>query len=176
MVRVPTFLRKFNRGGSQELIFGNIRPAIPLSEHHAVFVRRVHELLARHLSEGNLGRVLIGHLDLVLDDKYGIVLHPPLMVVLEKNLDRLRSRTRVWGAPDIVLEVLTPLTARRFRLTRVRWYREWGVRECWLLDTRTSRLEVLHQFQDVPHIFSGHHTLRSRVLPEFRLRVDGLFC
>jgi hypothetical protein len=67
---------------------------------------------------------LTGRIDLVLDHKNKIVLHPPLVVLLGRNTDRLRTRTQVRGPPDIVLEVLTRATARRTRHTRIRWYRE----------------------------------------------------
>jgi Uma2 family endonuclease len=172
---VSTFLGRYNRAGQYELVFGKVRPAVYLSERHAPVVKRLHEALESHLAEDNRGTVLAGRIDLVLDRKHGIVLHPPLVVVLEKNRNRLRTRTQVWGAPDVVLEVLTRATARRTRHTRIRWYREWGVRECWLLDTRTNRFEVLGQLQDAPHIFSGEQTIVSSALPEFRPSVDSLF-
>jgi Uma2 family endonuclease len=172
---VSTFLRRYNRAGQYELVFGKVRPAVHLSEHHATLVKRLHQALAKHLAEDNRGTALTGRIDVVLDYLHGIVLHPPLVVLLEKNKNRLRTRTQVWGAPDVVLEVLTRATARRTRHTRVRWYRQWGVRECWLLDTRSTRFEVLGQLQDAPHIFSGEQTIVSSALPEFRPSVDNLF-
>jgi Uma2 family endonuclease len=172
---VSTFLRRYNRAGQYELIFGKVRPAVHLSERNAIFVKRLHQALAKHLAEDNRETVLTGRIDVVLDYLYGIVLHPPLVVLLEKNKNRLRTRTQVWGAPDVVLEVLTRSTARRTRHTRIRWYRQWGVRECWLLDTRNNRFEVLGQFQDAPHIFNGKQTIVSSALPEFRPSVDSFF-
>jgi Uma2 family endonuclease len=174
-VSVSTFLRKYNRAGRYELVFGKIRPTVQVSERNAAFVKRLHDALERHLAENGRGTVLTGRIDVVLDYLYGIVLHPPLVIVLPKNSDRVKTRTQVWGAPDIVLEVLTRATARRTRQTRIRWYREWGVRECWLLDTRSDRFEVLGQLQDAPHIFSGEQTIVSSALPDFRPSVDSLF-
>jgi Uma2 family endonuclease len=172
---VSTFLRRYNRAGRYELVFGKVRPAVHLSERNAAFVRRLRQTLESHLAEGSQGAVLTGRIDLVLSQKLGIVLHPPLVVVREKNRDRLRTRTQVWGAPDVVLEVLTRATARRTRHTKIRWYRDWGVRECWLLDTRTRQFEVLGQFEGAPHKFSGEQTIVSSALPEFRPSVDSLF-
>lgn len=175
MVSVQTFLRWFNRGGRHELIFGSPRQTVPLSPDHTALVQRVYDPLTGLLSDGDCGHVLTGSVDLVLAHKDCLVLHPPLVVVLAGNRGLLRSPNCVWGAPDIVLEVLTPQTARRTRHTRVRWYRNWGVRECWLLDTRTNRFEVLNQFQDVPYIFSGSQSIESSVLPDFRPTVNTLF-
>lgn len=172
---VSTFLRTYNRAGRYELVFGKVRPTVHLSERHVTLVRRLHRALENHFAEDSRGTVLMGRVDVVFDYLYGIVLHPPLVVLLQKNGDRLRTRTQVWGAPDVVLEVLTRSTARRTRQTRIRWYRQWGVRECWLLDTRSNRFEVLGQLQDAPHIFSGEETIVSRALPEFRPSVDSLF-
>lgn len=172
---VSTFLGRHNRAGRYELVFGKVRPALHLSDRHTALVQRLHQALANHLAEDTRGIALTGRIDVVLDYLYGIVVHPPLVVLLEKNRDRLRTRTQVWGAPDVVLEVLTRSNARRTRHTRIKWYREWGVRECWLLDTRSNRFEVLGQLQDVPYVFSGEQTINSVTLPEFRPSVDSLF-
>lgn len=143
------------------------------------------------VSDGNAGgagdagvaRLFVAPIDVVLDEQAAIVLRPPLVAVLAgaAGTATLRGRTSggptLWGAPDLVVEVLTPATARRIRCSKLRWYRQAGVRECWLLDTRHHKLEVLNleAGQKVPHVFSGRHTLRSPLLPSFALEVGRLF-
>jgi Uma2 family endonuclease len=174
-VSVTTFLRRYNRAGRYELVFGKIRPTVQVSERNAALVQRLRRALESHLMAEGHGKVLADRIDVILDRNHEVVLHPPLAVLLGQNMSRVRTRTQVWGAPDIVLEVLTRATARRIRHTRLRWYREWGVRECWLLDTRSNRFEVLGQMQDVAHVFSGEQSIVSSALPEFRPSANSLF-
>ncbi len=52
------------------------------------------------------------------------------------------EETRINGAPDLVVEVLSPATIRRDRGKKSRRYLQSGVREYWLADPREKLLEV----------------------------------
>ena len=176
-IHVEAFLQLPDRSPHLELIYGFLRPGLPLSPRHAPLVERVRAPLADHLSTHHRGDVLAAPLDVVVHPEDGIVLHPPLVVVLADSRARIRSPTCIWGAPDIVVEVLTPATARRIRCSKLRWYRISGVKECWMFDTRHKRVEVLdfRAGNTLPHIFSGRRSLQSQVLPTFCLEVGRLF-
>lgn len=176
-MNVEDFLNLPDRSPYLELVYGFPRPSGPLSPRHAPLVERVRAPLADHLTTHTRGQLLVGPLDVVVQPDDDIVLHPPIVVVLDDSRSIIRSRTCVWGAPDIVIEVLTPATARRIRCSKLRWYRVGGVKECWLLDTRHKRVEVLdfRAGNTLPHIFSGRRSLRSQVLPTFCLEVGRLF-
>lgn len=51
--------------------------------------------------------------------------------------------TRVEGAPDLAIEVLSPSSAQRDRGEKLRLYAESGVPEYWLVDPEASTLEFL---------------------------------
>ncbi|HEV8580060.1 MAG TPA: Uma2 family endonuclease [Thermoanaerobaculia bacterium] len=50
---------------------------------------------------------------------------------------------RIEGAPDLVVEVLSPGTARRDRGEKLRLYAEAGVREYWIFDPPERQIEFL---------------------------------
>ena len=77
----------------------------------------------------------------VLEPAEGLVLNPALAVMTAGRWERVRDR--IWGAPNVIAEIIDKRRARRTRTLRVRWYRDFGVQECWLVDARVQRVEVL---------------------------------
>jgi Uma2 family endonuclease len=72
----------------------------------------------------------------------------------------------VRGAPDLVVEVASPGTARYDRSAKVRWYRAYGVRECWLVDAQQQTVTVRDLSSNAVGVeFSNEATVRSSVLP-----------
>jgi hypothetical protein len=176
-MKVATYLQLADRPPHLELIYGFLRPAPRLHPVCATYIERVRAPLAEHLSLTDRGDLFLPPVDVVLDDTRAIVVRPPLVVVLRERRALLHSPTCIWGPPDILLEVLTTVTARRIRCSKLRWYRMNGVREVWMLDVRHKRFEVLdlHGGTSLPHIYSGRTSVRSTVLPSFCLQVGRLF-
>jgi len=70
------------------------------------------------------------------------VVQPDIIVVCDRN--KLDKKGRgIKGAPDLVVEILSPSTAYRDRLIKHQKYQESGVREYWLVDPHNKTLEVM---------------------------------
>ena len=86
--------------------------------------------------EGKPCRVLIAPVDVLLpktdeaDARVDTVVQPDLLVVCDPS--RVGER-RVRGAPDFVVEVLSPATASHDMVIKRRLYERHGVREYWLI-------------------------------------------
>ncbi len=80
------------------------------------------------------------------------------------------------GAPDLVVEVLAPSTARIDRLLKLNRYAEAGVREYWLVDPAVRTIEFLvHDGEHfVVHAPNGG-TWRSPAVPGIELDIDALW-
>ena len=63
---------------------------------------------------------------------------PDVMVVCDR--DKIR-RDGVYGAPDLVVEVLSPSTMRNDRMRKKEVYQACGVREYWLVDPENRTIE-----------------------------------
>ena len=79
------------------------------------------------------------------------VVQPDLLYISPERREILRDR--IEGAPDLVVEVLSPSTARMDRLLKLNRYAEAGVREYWLVDLALRTIEFL--VHDGEH-FVGH--------------------
>ena len=84
----------------------------------------------------------------------------------------------VWGAPDLVLEVESRRTMRRDRTTKLKWYRQYGVRECWLVAPQTQTIVVVSMNgnqRTTRRRFRGDARVESAVLPAFHEPASAFF-
>ena len=110
-------------------------------------------------------------------DRVDTVVEPDLSVICDREkLDELGCV----GAPDLVIEVLSPSTARQDRVVKFRLYQKAGVREYWLVDPdrrmvqvytleegQYSAAEVYLESAEVPvGVLEGCVVDLSRVFPE----------
>ncbi|MGI8475940.1 MAG: Uma2 family endonuclease [Thermomicrobiales bacterium] len=160
-------------GVRYELIFGELMmsPAPGMMHQHVIL-----ELASEFLSfvrKHRAGRVFVAPFDVKLS-KYSVV-QPDVLVILRNNLAILND-DRVEGAPDIVVEVLSPSSRRRDLVAKMALYAEHGVPEYWAVDSKTETIEVL--------VLEGGRYLayaakdgiaRSRVLPGFEVDPTALF-
>ena len=157
-----------------ELAFGFLRePPAPGYWHQAI-VTRLTARLYEHVDARRLGMVCVSPIDVVLDRERALVVQPDVIFVAH---DRLHIVDRcVWGAPDLVLEVLSTNTARRDRTTKVGWYDAYGVRECWLLNPASASVQILHFGPNRRcRRFTGDDRLESSVLPEWNAATRTIF-
>jgi Uma2 family endonuclease len=157
-----------------ELVYGYVRqPPSPLYGHQDA-VTRLTALLYRHVRERQLGRVCVAPIDVVLDQERALVVQPDIIFIAKEREGIIDGRVR--GAPDLVIEVLSRGTATYDCITKIGWYRQYGVRECWLVDERHQRIDVTDltgASTGVP--FTGDQEMVSSVLPAWTLAAATIF-
>jgi Uma2 family endonuclease len=117
----------------------------------------------------------VSPIDVVLDRDRGLVVQPDIVFVSTARHAIIRER--IWGAPDLVVEVLSRRTALRDQTETLEWYRQYGVNECWFLDPKARTVEVVDcgstTIREQP-VAAGALVI-SRVLPALDLRSDAFF-
>ena len=154
-----------------ELLFGRfyVSPSPTLS-HQAVALalwRRLAEI-----ARGSGGIATAAPLDVTLADH--TVVQPDVVYVSHEHLDV--ARERIEGAPDLVVEVLSPGTVRRDRSEKLRAYAETGVGEYWMVDHASRQIDFLVNREgrfEVALAIDGVY--RSDRLPEVRLDLTALW-
>lgn len=156
-----------------ELVYGVVRePPAPRYGHQAL-VTRLAALMYAHVREHDLGEVCVSPVDVVLDRAKALVVQPDIVFVARDRRHIIDAR--IWGAPDLVVEVLSRGTALRDRTTKTAWYAEYGVRECWLVDRQATALEVIGLPDERRGRFTGAETIVSAVLPSWHLPAGAVF-
>src|SRR5688572_18836112 len=160
----------------QELIYGALRAAESPTPMHQQAVAGLFLALHEHVSGQRLGEVWVAPLDVVLDPSGPLVVQPDLFVILIGGAATVTQK--VFGPPDLVVEVLSPKPRIGDTDERVNWFRDHGVRECWLVHQLTGRVEVLHFKNSRVWLHTEHarrEPIASGVLPRFERSLAQMF-
>lgn len=125
-------------GNRYEVIAGELVVSSPDMPHQEL-VGRLHVLLRPFVDANGLGRVVLSPADVLLG--VGDYFIPDMVFVRSERLGII-SKRGIDGAPDLVIEVLSGSTAYRDRGIKRQRYAFYGVSEYWLLNPRSSRIEV----------------------------------
>ena len=140
---------------------------------------RIHQFVVGHIgrvlydiAEATGGETLVAPMDVHLADH--TVAQPDVLYVSPERQEILQ--TWIEGAPDLVVEVLSPSTARMDRLLKLNRYAEAGVREYWLVDpvARTIEFLISDGGHFVVHALDGG-TWTSPAVPGIELDIDALW-
>ena len=165
---VDEYLRQPESVLPQELAYGVWRVADAPTPRHQSFVFAFGLALDQHTRPTALGRVYLAPVDVILDRDRHVVIQPDLVFI---SMARLAMVTdRIWGAPDLAVEILSPKPRIGDLDQRLGWFAEYGVRECWLVDQFDRRVEVL-QFAAggvrSRETFRDDEPIRSGLLPDW---------
>ncbi len=129
-----TMLEVFNglpEGTMAQLIENNIvmSPA-PLDRHQSLLLELCAEIF-QYVKNKKLGQVRIAPYDVYLERKN--VYQPDICFISAEN-QHLIKENGLHGAPDLVIEILSPGTARYDMYDKKDVYERTGVKELWLID------------------------------------------
>ena len=159
-----------------ELLDGELilTPAPNLKHQRLQF--RLGSRLGRFIEEHALGEFFFAPCDVVLSNTD--VVQPDLLFVSRERRHLLSGGDNVRGAPDLVVEILSPTTADRDRGYKRTLYAKHGVKEYWLVDPAAETVWI-HTLRNgslaLAHTFDREQTLRSPLLAGFELDLDDIF-
>lgn len=158
-----------------ELIDGELTPMTSPKEIHQKLLLLLGSRLLWFVLERRLGAVYAAPFDVVLSDAN--VVQPDLIFVSNER-SHIITEDNVRGAPDLVVEILSPSTADYDRTVKRDIYARHGVSECWLIDpsARTATVLTLGADGYDTHAVHGEgDTLTSPTLAGFSLNLGELF-
>jgi len=148
-----------------QLVEGELIMAPSPNSFHQNIAANIHLLLASHVKNHRLGKVLFAPLDVYLSDV--TVLQPDVFFLSTGNLMLMRD-DGVHGAPDLVVEIVSPSNGRLEMKRKRPLYAQHGVREEWLI---VPELEQIHRYDfsvDVAkpvRVIDSHETFETPLFP-----------
>ena len=146
----------------------------PKEQHQTTALDLATELKMFTRRAGN-GHVYIAPFDIVFSN-HDVV--QPDVIFVSNERSGIITADNIQGAPDLVVEVLSPSTAHRDRTFKRSLYARHGVREFWLVDTDAHTIEVLllgPNGYSVAAVYTAGQTLTSPTLTDFALNIDDIF-
>ncbi|MFZ5591891.1 MAG: Uma2 family endonuclease, partial [Bacillota bacterium] len=105
------------------------------------------------------------------------VLQPDIIFISRGRLSII-TEENIQGAPDLVVEILSPATARYDKVTKSRLYYQYGVREYWLVDPDGQVVQVFERgerYWNLYDAFDVDQTLTSPLLPGLEIPLERVF-
>ncbi|MEL6525357.1 MAG: Uma2 family endonuclease [Chloroflexota bacterium] len=123
-----------------QLIAGEVIIPMPPIVKHQIIVSTILVLLSK-IAETIGGLAIVAPTEVKLDDEN--VFEPDVFYIVPENMSIAeQDEKRIVGAPDLIVEVLSPSTARYDRQQKYLAYQEHGVREYWIVDPVHETIEV----------------------------------
>ncbi len=134
-----------------ELIDGVYYDMAAPSLLHQTVCMEVGYIIQKYLKEnGEKRRVFIAPVDVQLDEDERTMVQPDLLIVNGKN--KIRDRC-IFGAPEFIMEVLSPSSEKKDAFVKLMKYQNAGVREYWMVDVCRGRIATYFFEEDVMPVF-----------------------
>ncbi|GAA4469069.1 Uma2 family endonuclease [Nibrella saemangeumensis] len=159
-----------------ELLDGDlVRKKAPSPQHQLVLGELAFSLHT-YVKQQQLGEILFAPVDVFLDEYTAPQLD--LVFVPQSNASII-TRDGVMGIPALVVEVISPSSVYRDRVTKKELYARFGVQEYWLVDSADGFIEIVTLQEGRYQLLSAASTeegqLTSGVLPGLTLDLNALF-
>jgi len=170
-------LRKMPDDGQRyELIAGQPLVSPAPNRAHQEVQRRLGRLLDRATREEELGRIYFAPVDVQLSPHP--IVQPDILFIRWERLASYQPGGGVEGAPDLVVEIVSPSSRLQDDGPKKALYARAGVRESWLVDPAAGEVRVFVQNERgdrFGELAPEHGQLHSTVLPIPTIDIAALF-
>lgn len=158
-----------------QLLDGEMIVAPSPTTRHQRILLRLYQAVNDFVGTHRLGEVLVAPCDVVLSNHD--VAQPDVLFISNER-SGIVTEPNIQGAPDLVVEVLSPGTTQYDRGYKRSLYSRHGVREYWLVDPESETIEVLTASDQGLVTHSAYHqgeTLASPLLEGLDVRLEQIF-
>ena len=165
---------KLPEGAPYELLNGKLTFIPSPKDPHQDAVGNLFAALLFFVKTNKLGIVRVAPLDVHLDQEN--IVQPDILFLSNERIDRRKDF--IYGAPDLMVEILSKGTKKKDQKTKLALYEKHGVLEYWLvdIDKRTVEVHVSEQGKFVKKsLLTEKDTLTATVVLGFQVAVSEIF-
>jgi Uma2 family endonuclease len=177
LMRAEELERLPDHGALRELVHGEIVEMSPAGPDHGEVCAAVVEYLRHFIRTQRLGKTYGPETGFLLQEAPDTVLAPDFAFIRRERIASLnRERAFLKGAPDLVVEVLSPSDTMKSTTEKaVRWL-GFGTQQVWIVSPRHRTVTILDSPQAAGKVLSESAVIENiLILPGFRLAVADLF-
>ena len=164
-------------GKRHEIIDGEHFVTPSPNTKHQTIATNLTVALGGYLKHRPIGRVFAAPFDVVFSDLD--VVEPDLLYISKERAGIL-TKAHVRGAPDLVVEILSPGTRKTDEMTKRKLYERSDVREYWVVDPELDAIKVYRRaggvFTRAAELTAeAGDILTTPLLPEFSVALAEIF-
>lgn len=164
-----------NDGKRYQILEGelDVTPA-PTTKHQAVS-RNLQRILDRHVVGNGLGNIFNAPVDVIFSQT---TIAQPDLLFIARGRESIITERAIEGAPDLVVEILSPGTAQTDRVIKSALYAKFGVQHYWLVDPLARTIEMYELagagYQHVG-TFIGQTRAESTLFPGLQIELSQVW-
>ncbi|HHT9124785.1 MAG TPA: Uma2 family endonuclease [Candidatus Brocadiia bacterium] len=128
-----------------ELIEGEFFMIPSQNEYHQRISGELGFILYGFVKKNKLGSVYLAPFDVVFSDEDVV---QPDIIFVSKGRKNIITKDNIKGAPDLLIEILSPKISYRDREIKRKLYFKYSVKEYWIVDPEGQNIEVLSLAED----------------------------
>jgi Uma2 family endonuclease len=157
-----------------ELINGELIMSPAPSTFHQRANIKLAILLENFAEKHALGIILEAPTDVILDEHNTV--QPDILFISKEEFSKIQENA-IYGAPDLVVEIISQSTIFADRYTKKELYERTGVKEYWLVDITNKSIEVFENIDGKFTLFSygtEKGTVKSKFLAGFEVDIENI--
>jgi Uma2 family endonuclease len=162
-------------GPRYQLVEGDLIVSPAPNRYHQDISRNLEFILCAYLKEHPIGKLYHAPFDVYLDEHN--VFQPDILFVSKERFGILIPQGAE-GAPDLIVEILSPSSARLDLDQKKKIYARHGVTELWIVVPETRQVQV-YRLQENPArpsaIYERTDVFESPLLPGLRIHAAEIF-
>ena len=158
-----------------EIIDGEVHMVPSPGPYHQDISWRLELTISTFVEKNGLGKIYHAPLDVVFSETD--VVQPDIMFISKERLNIITEKN-VQGAPDLIVEIISPTSEYRDRVIKRKLYSKYGVKEYWLVDLEKKEIEVMvlgESGLETVKIYKKTDILESLVLKGIKIKLDDIF-
>jgi Uma2 family endonuclease len=159
-----------------ELVRGELTTMAPTSDEHGSRAARITVRVGHFIEENKLGEYFVAETGFLLARKPDTVRAPDFAFVARERMARQGFTKKFWpGAPDFVVEVLSPSDSASEVLEKIDEWLSAGTRLVWLVDPQKKTIRIFAPKRPQQIVGLGGMLDGGDVLPGLRVAVSEIF-
>jgi Uma2 family endonuclease len=163
-------------GAPYQLIGGDLIISPAPNKYHQTILKRLTYFLYDYAEVRNeIGEVFVSPVDVFFDEKNSF--QPDIIFLLKQNINIFKE-DKVIGAPDIIIEILSPSNAYYDLKYKKNIYEKYGVKEYWIVDPIEMNIEIFENLDGrfvLINRIEKTGILKSKIIKDLEIDLNKVF-